>query len=247
MCELLGISSDRPADWPALLARFGQRGGATADNPDGWGLAYREEDAWHVRKAPEAAAGDTQFARLAQTITSDLLIAHVRKANPVTACVDVNTHPFARVCCGRQWVFAHNGRVPEIVQPGGCCHPQLSQPLGETDSEHAFCFLLDEIAGVFGGIASMKKSSWLPMLAQLSGTIAQHGQFNFLMSDGEHLIAYGHDRLHHAHYRGKRLSATVVASEPITVDAQWEAFLPGEMLVFRAGELLLDMQPRLDA
>ena len=55
MCELLGISSDRPLNLSTLLGRFGQRGGADADNPDGWGFAYREDNAWCVHKAPEAA------------------------------------------------------------------------------------------------------------------------------------------------------------------------------------------------
>ena len=55
--------------------------------------------------------------RLAAGLTSDLLIAHVRKANPPTARVPANTHPFRRDCCGRAWVFAHNGAVPGASAP----------------------------------------------------------------------------------------------------------------------------------
>ena len=244
MCELFGISSDRPLNLSTLLDRFGQRGGAAADNPDGWGFAYREDDAWRVHKAPEAAAGSAEFARLAQTATSDLLIAHVRKANPVTAQVHANTHPFVRSCCGREWVFAHNGKLSEVVQPDGCCHPQLSQPLGETDSEHAFCFLLDEIATVFADDAVHNKSFWLQTVVRLSDSIAGQGRFNFLMSDGIHLLAYGHDRLYHLRRRDKGITTIQIASEPLTDDGGWEAFKPGELLVARHGEVVTIMQSR---
>lgn len=237
MCELLGISSDRPLNLSTLLGRFSQRGGAVADNPDGWGFAYREDNAWRVHKAPEAAAGNAEFARLAQPATSDLLIAHVRKANPVTARVHANTHPFVRNCCGRQWVFAHNGTLAEVVQPDGCCHPQISQPLGETDSEHAFCFLLDEIAAVFAADAIDSESFWLRTVVRLSDSIAKQGRFNFLMSDGRHLLAYGHDRLYRLRRHDSGGRTVLIASEPLTHDEAWEAFQPGDLLVARGGEI----------
>jgi predicted glutamine amidotransferase len=51
MCELFGMSSQRPLDLSKMLAHFGQRGGATADNPDGWGLAYWENANWQLLKS----------------------------------------------------------------------------------------------------------------------------------------------------------------------------------------------------
>jgi len=234
MCELLGITSNRPVDMAASLTLFGKRGGET--NPDGWGVAYRESDRFVLRKEPEAAASSRLFAKVAAAVVSNLVIAHVRKANPPTARTMANTHPFARDCCGRPWVFAHNGKVSEVVQPDGCCHPQLSQPLGETDSEHAFCFLLDEFARVFDRAAAIGHADWLQTLATFSGSIAAYGRFNFLISDGEHLIAYGHDRLHSLQRRGSDLVMTLLATEPLTDDERWEAFRPGELRVFRHGE-----------
>ena len=236
MCELFGISSNRPVDLTVSLKLFGKRGGETAENPDGWGLAYRESGRFVLQKEPEAAASSQLFSQLAEALRSNLIIAHVRKANPPTARTMANTHPFARDCCGRPWVFAHNGKVPEVVQPDGCCHPNLSRPLGETDSEHAFCFLLDEIASVFHSAPSIGRTNWLQTLAMLSGSIAAYGQFNFLLSDGEHLIAYGHDRLPRVQRRCKDIKITLLASEPLTDNERWEAFGPGELQVFRKGE-----------
>jgi glutamine amidotransferase len=53
MCELFGLSADRPlAGWELPLAAFGARGGETADNPDGWGIAWREGGEFRLVKAP---------------------------------------------------------------------------------------------------------------------------------------------------------------------------------------------------
>jgi glutamine amidotransferase len=51
------------------------------------------------------------------------------------------------------------------------------------------------------------------------------------MSDGEHLIAYGHDRLHVLAGAG----SAVLATEPLTADPRWVAFAPGELRVYRRG------------
>lgn len=242
MCELLGISSNRPAGWDDTLTLFRKRGGETADNPDGWGLACRDDDVWQLHKAPEAAIQSEQFAALSQATFTDLLIAHVRKANPPSACTSVNTHPFVRECCGRSWIFAHNGKVSEAIQPQGCCHPHKSKPQGETDSEHAFYFLLDEIASIFNAVVVQSNSSWLQKLARLSEDIASYGQFNFLMSDGSILIAFGHDRLHRLQCRHDGIAMTLLASEPLRDDEPWEAFQSGELCVYQAGVLIGSLQ-----
>ena len=240
MCELFGMSSERPISARSPLSLFGMRGGETADNPDGWGLAYVEGDAFAIHKAPEAAARSAVFSKLAQQIHSRLIIAHVRKANPPTAHTLENTHPFMRTCCGRPWVFAHNGNVPELIAPQGCCHPRLSYPEGETDSEHAFIYLLEEIAGTFPveTTSSEMTEAWLETLALRSTAIAEYGQFNFLLSDGEHLIAYGHDRLYSQQRLEGGVPSVLIASAPLPDNEPWEAFAPGELRVYRGGRLL---------
>lgn len=238
MCELFGMSSDRPISARTPLSLFRMRGGETADNPDGWGLAYLEGDAFAIHKAPEAAASSASFAKLAQQIHSRLIIAHVRKANPPTAHTLENTHPFMRTCCDRNWVFAHNGQVPEVVAPQGCCHPRHSSPGGETDSEHAFIYLLEEIAGTFPGAPPATMDAWFETLAMRSAAIAEYGQFNFLMSEGKHLIAYGHDRLHSQQRIEDGVQSVLIASVPLTGDESWEAFAPDELRVYRSGRLL---------
>ncbi|MCR4347779.1 MAG: class II glutamine amidotransferase [Sulfuricaulis sp.] len=242
MCELFGLSSNRPVQAEELLCRFGARGGDTADNPDGWGLATLDDGAFRLTKEPIAAARSTRFQQLCGQTHSSLILGHVRKANPPTALVLANTHPFRRACCGREWVFAHNGILPDTV---GLVLPNtlhLCAPSGDTDSEHAFCVVLDRIAAAFSSSDATQGHDWLDALARAAEMLASHGRFNFLMSDGVHLIAYGHDRLHsladaRATFRLDAATETVViATEPLTEGPGWIAFEPGELRVYRAGQ-----------
>jgi glutamine amidotransferase len=246
MCELLGISVGQAVLASEFLAGFARRGGEAADNPDGWGLAWWESGRLALRKAPEAAAWSAEFRALAQGLRSALVIGHVRKANPPSSHTLQNTHPFVRVCCGRRWVFAHNGKVPEVLATRGCCHPRHSRPAGETDSEHAFCYLLEEIhcvsatdrscAAAFEQAERGRGERWFETLALRSAAIAAYGQFNFLMSDGVYLIAYGHDRLYRRAVRAAH--GVWIASAPFTEDLDWEAFEPGELHIYRSGRRL---------
>ena len=56
MCELLGISNSRPVNTQELLHAFRRRGGETADNSDGWGIAFLRADRFTLHKEPLPAA-----------------------------------------------------------------------------------------------------------------------------------------------------------------------------------------------
>lgn len=228
MCELFGLSSDIPVSPGHLLCRFGEHGGHDK-NPDGWGLAVLGHGGFRIEKEPEPAAYSPRFQRLCREVCSTLIIGHVRKANPPTARVFANTHPFSRLCCGQDWIFAHNGVVPgmELLIPPQC------EPSGDTDTERAFCVVLDGIASACSA-ARAGELGWLDALAKIARTLAAHGRFNFLMSDGTHLLCYGHDRLHS--YNGKDVSsAAIVATEPLTAASEWVRFESGELRAYRAG------------
>lgn len=73
------------------------------------------------------------------------MIAHIRKATQGKITLE-NSHPFIRELWGRHWIFAHNGDLHDF-------DPPLSgrfTPVGNTDSERAFCYLLDQLVEVFG-------------------------------------------------------------------------------------------------
>lgn len=230
MCELFGVSARRPLAGRSLpLAEFRARGGATADNPDGWGVAWRGEDGWRLEKEPLPASGSAHLAGLIDDLRSDLVVAHVRKASFPRVNAPANTHPFLRDCCGRHWVFAHNGQVPEIVALEAASLDRVCRPEGETDSEFAFCHLLSHVTRHLDAFAG--DAGRLAMLGAVGEAIARYGKFNFLLSDGEHLIAYGHDRLH---FRETE-AAVLVATEPLDEPAAWVPFAPGELRIWRSG------------
>jgi glutamine amidotransferase len=238
MCELLGISNSRPVSARRLLHALKKRGGETADNPDGWGIAFLCGDRFTLHKEPLPAARSHGFIELAASVHTDLLIGHVRKARLPRVNTLANTHPFLHTCCGREWVFAHNGLVPEAIELAHRDpHPPCT-PAGETDSEHAFCHLLENISQHFLEPPAAGDAPWFAPLATLSGLIATHGKFNFLISDGVHLIAYGHDRLHYREHRGDgETEEAWIATEPLTAEA-WQPFETGELRIYRRGRLV---------
>lgn len=225
------------------LRKFRLRGGLAADNPDGWGLAYGDNGVFHVFKEPEPAAQSLLFAELCNSVRSNLILAHVRKANHPLINTMTNTHPFKHACCGKEWVFAHNGLVPDIVNLELGRENPVCRPTGETDSEYAFCHLLGYIAQQIRDAQPSDIASWFQTLATVSEMVASHGKFNFLMSDGEYLVAYGHDRLHHCEQHNadspsnKPLHRVLVATEPLSGNEEWIAFEPGELRVYRLGRL----------
>jgi glutamine amidotransferase len=100
MWELFGLSARHRIASSALpLADFQARGGATADNPDGWGIAWREGGTVHLEREPLPGHGGERIAGVIDPLRSDLVVAHV----------------FVHPCCGRSWVFAPNGLVPDLV------------------------------------------------------------------------------------------------------------------------------------
>ena len=238
MCELLGISSSRPANAQGLLHAFRRRGGETADNPDGWGIASLRGDRFMLHKEPLPAAYSHDFAEATASVHSDILIGHVRKARLPRINTLANTHPFLHTCCGREWVFAHNGLVPEAIELANRNSRPPCTPAGETDSEHAFCHLLENISRHFHEPPTAGVAPWFTALAALSKLISVHGKFNFLISDGVHLIAYGHDRLHFREHHGDGdIEEAWIATEPLTTEA-WLPFEPGELRIYRQGRLV---------
>ena len=238
MCELFGMSASQAIHIRRELAEFRQRGGLVADNPDGWGLAWRTNGIFLLAKEPRPAFRSTLFEDLGSALHSSLVIAHVRKANFPPVNTPNNTHPFQRACCGKDWVFAHNGLVPDIIPMEDSNTCQVCRPSGETDSEYAFCHLLSHVSRQFHNACGNDITTSFSTLATASELIASHGKFNFLMSDGGHLIAYGHDRLHYLERHTATTSSVMIATEPLSTDEYWTPFAAGELRIYRSGRLV---------
>ena len=140
MCELLGMSANVPTDVVFSFTGLVQRGGRTGPHRDGWGIGFYEGRGLRLFQDPQASA-DSEIARLVQRypIKSETVIGHIRQAN-VGAVSLANTHPFMREMWGRNWCFAHNGQLADFAPAAS-----IYQPVGATDSEAAFCDMLNRL------------------------------------------------------------------------------------------------------
>lgn len=115
-------------------------------NPDGWGVAYYVCGAPHVVKSVSTAVSDEMFRRVSGVVTSETVLAHVRKATQGQLTV-FDTHPFQY----GNWVMVHNGNIANFTgirdQLRGHIPPVLRRfILGHTDSEVLFYLLLGKMA-----------------------------------------------------------------------------------------------------
>jgi predicted glutamine amidotransferase len=244
MCELLGMNSAYATGLETSLDLFRPRGGEVGPHADGWGLAFFEGRAARIFKEPVPASDSHCLGFLQEyELRSDTVIAHIRRANPPEKGRSyANTHPFERELRGRAWVFAHNGKLPGI-------HDEPLHhfnPMGETDSEHAFCIRLDATQacttrhGLVGDLDTML-GCMLPAISDIN----RREEFNFLMGNGEHLFVHAHTSLHKLERRctqdGCNQKVQLIATRPLT-EEPWQKMAPNTLLVLRAGEVLREVR-----
>lgn len=251
MCQLLGMNCNVPTDICFSFTGFQARGGATDIHKDGWGIAFFEGKGVRLFLDPLPSAS-SPVAELVRhyPIRSLNVIAHIRRATQGSVGLE-NTHPFQRELWGRYWIFAHNGHLPDF-------QPELNGeflPVGQTDSERAFCWLLQELRRRFGE-QMPDAASLFGCLHELTLDLAGHGQCNYLLSWGESLVAHCSTRLAcierqapfaEAHLKDQDLSVdfqevtspedrvAVIATTPLTDNETWRILEPGTLCLFQDG------------
>lgn len=271
MCQLLGMNCNTPTDVTFSFRGFAQRGGHTDDHDDGWGIAFFEGESGaagdpvgdkglrHFVDHQPASTSPVAELISRYPIKSRNVISHIRKATQGRVALE-NCHPFVRELWGRYWVFAHNGDLGDFS-------PRLHagfRPVGTTDSERAFCWIMQELAKSHAGVPGIGELSIT--LRELAAQIATHGTFNFLLSNGQALWAHassnpGSQILYYTERRYPFANATlsdedvsinfaehtspsdrvaVVVSAPLTTNETWTPFAPGELKVFEGGGLRPD-------
>jgi glutamine amidotransferase len=253
MCELLGMECNVPTDIVFSFSGLALRGGACGPHADGWGLALYERKSVRTFLEPGAAAKSPLAEYLRKNPIKTLLaIAHVRRRTrgPVNLA---NTHPFVRELWGRHFTFAHNGTVKGVRKlPAG-----RFSPIGTTDSERAFCVLMNQLERRFPKGHPGNKAL-VRAVADAGAEIGARGTFNFLLADGEQLFARCATKLCYIVRKAPFKKATladedicvdfsevttpkdrvaVIATVPLTRDEQWTIGVPNQMWVFRKGRL----------
>lgn len=250
MCQLLGMNCNIPTDVTFSFKGFARRGGGTDHHSDGWGIAFFEDKGLR-HFVDHQPAVDSPVAELIRRypIKSKNVIAHIRKATQGVVSLQ-NCHPFVRELWGRYWVFAHNGDLKDF-------RPRLHShfhPVGDTDSEHAFCWIMQELAKSHASVPPVNELTLT--LKELSGRLASHGTFNFLLSNGQALWCHASTSLYYIERRhpfgeaqlsdedlrldfsqetNEKDEVAVIATSPLTSNERWTAFGQGELLVFAEG------------
>lgn len=253
MCELLGMSANVPTDICFSFTGLMQRGGRTGPHRDGWGIAFYEGKGIRLFHDPQPSS-DSKIADLVQTysIKSKTIICHIRQANRGRVCLE-NTHPFYRELWGKTWSFAHNGQLKGIKKRS----LEFYKPVGTTDSEWAFCWILDQIRLRFSKPPRQPQTLWR-FVHTLSKELSTLGVFNFLLSDARYLFAHCGSQLAWLTRRAPFGQAqlidaemevdfhkettpgdivTVIATKPLTDNEVWMKMAKNELVVFENGAL----------
>ena len=262
MCELLALSSRWPTSVTLSITSFAEH----RSSADGWGVAFYDAGDVRLYKEPEFAAESAWLASIRdRSLASSTIIGHIRHATRGNRTL-ANTQPFTRELGGRMHVFAHNGRLDSIDydQAGEWQH---YRPVGETDSEIAFCILLERMAPLWAQGIMPALDARLAVFTQFATEMRVMGPANFLYADGDALFAHGHRRMQAGgkiappglwrlcrkceHDRdsmpavsdaatargGQEQDVVLFASVPLS-EEHWQPLQEGEVLVVRDGGLL---------
>ncbi|MDP8099689.1 class II glutamine amidotransferase [Pasteurella atlantica] len=255
MCQLLGMNCNSPTDISFSFEGFRLRAGITDKHSDGFGIAFFEGKGVRVFRDNQPAA----FSPLGDVvknyrIKSFNVIAHIRQATEGAVNIE-NTHPFIREIWGENWVFAHNGTVENLE----VCVNNHYQPIGTTDSERAFCCMVAALKKRFPNKPS--EMEIFNAVVEISEKIAEKGVFNFILSNGEWMIARCATKLHYvtrkypfckvfrednvvidfSQYTTEKDKVTVITTQPLTKNENWTEMKNGGYVFFKDGDKLFEI------
>lgn len=251
MCELLGMSANVPTDICFSFTGLVQRGGVTAPHVDGWGITFYEGKGYRTFKDPLPSCR-SEIARLVKNypIKSCAIVSHIRQANRGRVALE-NTHPFTRELWGRYFTCAHNGQLTGYRK----LDTGIYRPVGETDSEAAFCWLLARLNEKYSRRPGNMHAAFRHA-GSLCERLQEQGVFNMLLTDGEFMLACSSTDLHWITRQspfGKAQLAdtdveinfrqvttpddvvTVIATHPLTTNEDWNRMAAGEYRLFQHG------------
>ena len=267
MCELLAISSALPTTVSMSLNHFASHGAAADTNRDGWGLVYYSGD--DIRRFRDIGpAADSEWVKFVEQLSlcCTLFLAHIRFANVGDVNL-ANTHPFSRELGGSVHTFAHNGFLKNIADVDAFKLGRY-RPIGNTDSEHAFCALLDRLCDSWmanDGVPDL--SARQDIVAKFAGELRELGLANFIYCDGDAMFVYsdrrkGEDGKYQApglwitrrtcrsdneiisgggvEIRSAKQQIAIAASVPLTEEG-WEPLPTGTLAVMKDGDIQLQV------
>lgn len=258
MCQLLAMNSKNPADIRFSFSGFRRRGGITDHHIDGFGIAYFEPTGLRVY-CDDRAAMDSPVADLVSSLNTKAsnTIVHIRKSDDSLLS---NAHPFVREIWGESWVFSHNGKMTirdaddsDPIKQGSS---HFDRPVGDTDSEAAFCYLLNQLKARFD--YKPDDDTLFAFLTEQCRFLSDYGLFNCLLSNGEWLLSYANTLLFYVTRQApfglatlvdadvsmdfSQVNAvddvmTVLATTPLTHNEHWQQLAVDECVIFKDGAI----------
>jgi glutamine amidotransferase len=231
-----------------------QRGGNTGPHQDGWGITFYEGVGCRSFKDPQPSC-DSAIAKFVADypIKSHAVISHIRQGNRGKVSLE-NTHPFTRELWGKNITFAHNGQLSKYKH----LKNENYLPVGNTDSELIFCWFLNELKLKYPKRPKNMASAFR-YVVKLCKQLEDLGVCNVLMTDGVFMLAYCSNNLHYITRRAPFGEAelidedmtvnfhhvttpndvvTIVATQPLTENEDWNKIEPSSFRLFKYGELV---------
>lgn len=251
MCQLLGMNCNTPTDIVFSFEGFRRRAGLTDSHSDGFGIAFFEGKGVRIFRDNRPGHSSPIADCVKQyNIKSLNVIAHIRKATQGEVNIE-NTHPFIREIWGENWVFAHNGNLATLPDMS----ESFCQPIGSTDSETAFCYMAEQLKNRFR--RKPTEDELFLAIQSITKELAERGTFNFILSNGEWMIAHCSTNLHYLTRqapfgKAQRVDddnvidfnehakegdkVTIITTFPLTKNEPWVKMEYGGFIFFKEGD-----------
>lgn len=256
MCQLLGMNCNTPTDIVFSFEGFRRRAGLTDSHSDGFGIAFFEGKGVRIFRDNQAGHSSPIADCVKQYhIKSFNVIAHIRKATQGEVTIE-NTHPFIREIWGENWVFAHNGNLTSFPDMS----ESFCQPIGSTDSEAAFCYMAEQLKNRFR--KKPTEEQIFQVIQEITQELAQGGTLNFILSNGEWMIAHCSTNLHYLtrkapfgtaqridddgvidfrQHTTEKDKVTIITTFPLTKNETWTKMEHGGFVFFKDGDKVYEV------
>ena len=265
MSELLGLSFDSVTAPVISLKGAARRqdAGTTDSRRSGWGFGWYpgSELAGQILKNPTASADDPASRALKDwnRFGSTLFLGHFLGSAAHTTQGD--SQPYLRNYSGRAWIIAHSGVLREDFRQDLPLGDKPGfEPVGRTDTEHVFCWLLNRMQE--SGTRSFGDYGWDRLTADLRA-VNEFGSLNLMLTDGQSLVVYQDREVVQPIYWSRRLphqDDTALGNDVLSLDLEphqsnrtvaifattplsgepWVRMAGGQLLVARRGQIYWD-------
>ena len=266
--DILAFSFDGLSS-PQIALKF-RDGPQRGDHTLGWGLGWYPNDSRAAIVVKDPSARDTSALRQAtedwDSFRSTVFFCKVRGA--ARGYTHLETQPFMRAFAAQDWLFMHNGDLDKSRLAALHTHRSIFlEPLGRTDSELAFCYLLGRLSE--SGARTLSEIDHAELLAWFKALDAL-GSSDMMISDGKTICAFygtsSQSRLFYRrltpphtgpgwqgeaadfslnHPRDTYRTAFVISSEPFD-ETDWTPFAPGQLMIVRMGAMVWTNHPDED-